>query len=69
MKKIRKTTLVHLPHGNRANCPIYEHEGKCYIKANKRNTSSYRPLRYNGEEYSEVACIDLNTEKEFWYKK
>ena len=69
MKKIRKTTLIHLPHGNHAKCPIYEHGGKYYIKSNKRNTSSYKPLSYNGEEYSEVACIDLNTEKEFWHKK
>lgn len=69
MKKIRKTTLIHLPHGNHAKCPIYEHEGKYYIKSNKRNTSSYEPLRLNGQEYSEIVCIDLNTKREFWHKK
>lgn len=69
MKKIRKTTLIHSPRNNHAKCPIYENKGKYYIKANKRNTSSFSPLRFNGEEYSEVVCINLNTNKEFWYKK
>ncbi len=54
MKKVQKATLILLPRENRAICPIYEHEGKYYIKANKPNTSSFSPFVYNGEEYREV---------------
>lgn len=68
MIKIRKTTLIHLRRNNIARCPIYVHNEKYYIKANKPNTSSYAPFIYESEEYSEVKCIDFNTNKEFWYK-
>ena len=57
MKKYLKATTIELPRMNHAKCPIYEHEGKYYIKANQPNTSSYSPFRFEGQEYSEVAEI------------
>lgn len=68
MKKIRKTTTIYLPHNNHAKCPIYEHEGKFYIKANKYNTQSFNPFRYEGVEYSEVENLPYNGE-EYWFLK
>lgn len=57
MRKFEKTTTIYLPRGNHAKCPVYEHEGKHYIKANKSNTSSYIPFMFEGVEYSEVVNI------------
>lgn len=67
MKKIRTATTIHLPRSNHAKCPIYEHDGKYYIKANKPNTSSYTPLRFNGVEYSEVKKLPDQHGAEYWY--
>lgn len=68
MKKHRTTTTIYLPRGNHAKCPIYEHEGKYYIKANKPNTSVYRPFYFEGIEYSPVHCVEsLDTKKEYWF--
>lgn len=64
MKKVRATTTIELPRNNHAKCPIYEHCGKFYIKANKPNTSSYIPFVFEGVEYSEVVEIDG-----YWFKK
>ena len=64
MKKVKNATTIYLPRGNHAKCPIYEHDGKFYIKANKPNTTSYTPFRHNGEEYSQVEEIDG-----YWFKK
>lgn len=70
MIKIRKTIQINLPRGNRAYCPVYEHEGKYYIKANRPNTSSYSPFILDGIEYSEVGVlITPDGQSEFWYKK
>ena len=63
MEKYKTATTIHLPKDNKAKCPIYEHNGKFYIKANKPNTRSYSPFRYNNTEYSEVKNIGGN----FWY--
>lgn len=57
MKKYKTATNIELPRGKHAKSPIYEHEGKFYIKANKPNTSSYSPLRIDGTEYSEIKNI------------
>ena len=57
MKKFENTTLVLLPRENRVRTPIYEHCGKFYIKANKPNTGSYIPFRFNNELYSGVHKI------------
>lgn len=57
MKKILTATEILLPRNNHAKCPIYEHEGKYYIKANKPNTSVYKPFRWEGVEYSPVRMI------------
>lgn len=57
MKKHLKTTLINLPRENHARCPIYEHEGRFYIKANKPNTSAFCPFFYEGVEYAEVKSI------------
>ena len=57
MKKIKTSTRIELPRSNHAKCPIYEHDGKFYIKANKPNTSAYEPFIYSNEEYSEVEEI------------
>jgi|SRR6185312_11139960 len=54
MVKHLKATEILLPRSNKAKCPIYKFEDKFYIKANKPNTSSYRPFYYQGEEYTEV---------------
>lgn len=64
MTKISTAVTIFLPRDNHANCPIYEHEGKFYIKANKPNTSSYSPFRFNDEFYSEVYNINRQ-----WFKK
>lgn len=64
MKKIEKATTIYLPRNNHAKCPIYEHEQKFYIKANKPNTSSYIPFIFEGEEYSEVKNVGG-----CWFKK
>lgn len=64
MKKVKTATTIHLYRGNHAKCPIYEHDGKFYIKANKPNTASYTPFMYNSEEYSQVEEIDG-----YWFKK
>ncbi len=57
MKKYKTATTIELARGNHAKSPIYEHEGKYYIKANKPNTSAYSPFRFDGTEYSEVKEI------------
>lgn len=54
MIKYKTITEIHLPRDNKAKCPIYEHNGKYYIKANKLNTGVYRPFMYDNVEYSEV---------------
>lgn len=64
MKKIQTATTIYLPRNNHAKCPIYEHDGKFYIKANKPNTSCYCPFRYNGIEYSEVEKVSG-----YWFLK
>lgn len=64
MKKIQKTTKIFLPRGNKTECPIYEHEGKFYIKANKPNTKAYTPFIFEGIEYAEVIKIENS-----WFKK
>lgn len=64
MKKYQTATTILLPRNNKAKCPVYQHEGKFYIKANKPNTSSYQPFFYDGEEYSEV----IQTGNGFWHK-
>lgn len=66
MKKFLKAQEINLPRENHAKSPVYEHNGKYYIKANKPNTSSYNPLMFNGEEYSEVRCI-CDKNGGFWY--
>lgn len=67
MKKFRKTTLIHLARSNHARCPIYEHEGKYYIKTNKPNTMPYSPFRFENELYAEVRNIEGKNGDEFWY--
>lgn len=62
MKKYKTVTTIELPQGNHAKSPIYEHNGKYYIKANKPNTSAYLPFYFEGTEYSEVKEING-----FWY--
>lgn len=57
MKKHLKTTLILLPRENRARCPIYEHDGKYYIKANKPNVGQYQGFYYEGQEYAEVVLV------------
>jgi len=64
MFKYRKTTLILLSRENRVRTPIYEHEGKYYIKANKPNTSCYNPLFHKGIQYTEVKQIG-----EHWHTK
>lgn len=64
MKKVLCATTIYLPRGNHARCPIYEHDGKFYIIANKHNTSSYQPLYYDGIEYTEV--VNVNG---YWFKE
>jgi len=64
MIKILKATEIMLPRSNKANCPIYEHEGKFYIKANKPNTSSYKPFYFENVEYTEIELIN-----KFWFAK
>lgn len=64
MKKYQTATKIMLPRENTVKCPIYEHEGLFYIKANKPNTSSYAPFVYDGVEYSEVVEISGA-----WFKK
>lgn len=67
MKKIRTATTIHLPFGKHAKCPIYEHDGKYYIKANKPNTSSRTRICFNnGVEYSEVQNFPDKLGTEFW---
>ena len=68
MTKVRKTTLIHLPHGNHARCPIYQHGKKFYVKANKPNVGQYEGFYLDGIEYAEVECLGMNTESEFWYQ-
>lgn len=58
MKKYKTATTIELARGNHAKSPIYEHEGKYYIKANKPNTLAYSPFRFEGTEYSRVKEID-----------
>ncbi len=58
MKKIKTATEILLPRGNHAKCPIYEHDGKFYIKANKPNTGVFSSFYFNDIEYSEVKEID-----------
>lgn len=58
MTKILTATTIYLPRENHAKCPIYEHDEKFYIKANKPNTLSFNPIKYNNEFYSEVRLID-----------
>lgn len=67
MKKIRTATTIHIPRSNHAKCPIYEHDGKFYIKANKPNTSSYSPFFFDGVEYSEVKNLPTADGEEYWY--
>ena len=57
MKKYKTATLINLPRDNKAKCPIYEHNEKFYIKANKPNTGVYKPLYFDGVEYSEVHIV------------
>lgn len=57
MTKHIKATTIYLPHGNHAKSPIYEHDGKFYIKANKPNTMPYEPFYYENEMYAEVVEI------------
>lgn len=64
MIKILKTTTILLPRSNKAKCPIYEHEEKFYIKANKPNTSSNTPFYFENIEYTEVELIS-----NYWFKK
>ena len=64
MEKYLNATEILLPRGNKAKCPIYEHEGYYYIKANKPNTASYTPFIYNGTEYSQVIYVNG-----YWFKK
>ena len=54
MKKHLTATTILLARGNKAKCTIYEHEGKFYIKANKPNTSTYKPFYFENVEYTEV---------------
>jgi hypothetical protein len=63
MLKYEKATEILLPRGNKAKCPIYLHDHKFYIKANKPNTESYSPFYYEGEEYTEVTLIN-----NYWWK-
>lgn len=67
MKKYRTATTIELPRSNHAKCPIYELDGKYYIKCNKPNTEPYRPFVYNGEKYAEVKVIIGNDGSEFWH--
>lgn len=64
MVKFKTTTEILLPRDNKAKCPIYENDGKYYIKANKPNTSVYNPLYLDGVEYSEVQLING-----YWFLK
>ena len=64
MKKYSKDVKVELPHSNHATCPIYKHNGKYYIKANKPNTMSYEPFRYENEFYTEVVLVG-----NYWFTK
>ena len=67
MTKYRKTTLIHLARENHARCPIYEHDGKFYIKTNRPNTMPYSPFRYENELYAEVKNIPSKNGAEYWY--
>ncbi len=58
MRKIKTATKINLHKDNHAKCPIYEHDGKFYIKANKPNTSTFSPFLFNNVEYSEVKEIN-----------
>ncbi|TCI99586.1 hypothetical protein [Cytobacillus praedii] len=64
MEKYQKATIILLPRSNKAKCPIYKHEDKFYIKANKPNTTAYQPFFYDGEEYTEV----YQTIDGYWHK-
>lgn len=68
MVKFQKTTQINLPRSNHAKCPIYEHEGKYYVKCNKRNVGAYRTLHFNGEEYTEVSYINQPDGSKWWYQ-
>jgi hypothetical protein len=67
MKKFRKTTVIHLARSNHARCPIYEHEGKYYIKTNRPNTMPYSPFRFENELYAEVKYLPCINGEEYWY--
>lgn len=68
MKKFQKATEINLPRSNHAKCPIYEHDGKFYVKCNKPNVGAYTTLRYNGEEYTRVDCIINADGTKWWYQ-
>ena len=66
MKKYLPMTVIELPKRNHAKCPIYTHNGKFYIKANKPNTHSYRPFYFNSIEYTEVEPVEYENET-YWF--
>lgn len=68
MIKVLPTTVINLPKNNHAKCPIYEHDGKYYIKSNKPNTEAYNPFYYNDEKYAEVEKI-IYENTDYWYTK
>lgn len=68
MKKFQKATEINLPRSNHAKCPIYEHEGKYYVKCNKPNVGCYHNLMYNGEEYAQVKYLENKSGEKWWYQ-
>lgn len=60
MEKYQNATEILLPRSNHAKCPIYQHEGEFYIKANKPNTSSRIPFYFEDVEYTKVRLITGN---------
>ena len=66
MEKYLPATTIELSRGNHAKCPIYIHNDKFYIKANKPNTHGYRPFYFNGVEYTEVEPLEYGGET-YWF--
>lgn len=65
MNKFRKVTIIHIPNSNHKKASIYEHEGKYYVL--ESIFTAYEIFMFNNKKYSEVKCLNLNLENEFWH--
>lgn len=56
MRKIKDKQLILLPRECTMTCPLYEHNGKYYIRAyaSKPKTFSFNFIVVDGRKYSEV---------------